>query len=208
MVFPTDIQDLVKHWGIALTGGVATGKSTVADVLRLAGYAVIDADQLARDVVVPGSQGLASIVKMFGTGVLNADQSLDRQRLGQLIFAAPAERRHLEAITHPLIRDALAERLETLGITTKPRPFFYEAALIFETKTQADFREVWATVCSPASQVSRLMKRNNLRLDAAERIIASQMPATAKAALATRVIDTEGTLRDVETQVGQHLEKI
>lgn len=201
------LKDLVKAYGIALTGGVATGKSTVAAMLRNAGFLVIDADQLSRDVTAPGTPGLKRLVAAFGKEILTGD-ALDRKRLGDLVFNDPVRRRVLESLTHPMIREALGAQLEAVGLKEKPRPFFYEAALIFETKTEGDFRAVWATTCTEDQQKARLMTRSGLSADAAERIIASQMPASEKAARAQVSIDTSGTLADVEAQVKRHLAKL
>ena len=196
---------LIKRWGIALTGGVATGKSTVAAAIRAAGYPVIDADALARDVVAPGTPGLAVVIATFGQEFLADDGSLNRKKLGQLVFADPEARRRLEQITHPLIHVALADTLERLGMTNKPRWFFYEAALIVEVGRAKDFAAVWCTICPPHVQEARLSARDGISPQEARQIIANQMPAAEKTKAANLVIDTSQPLEDVKAFVAKAL---
>ena len=195
------IASLLKSHGIALTGGVATGKSTVAAMIAAAGIPVIDADQLAREVVAPNTAGLRAIAAEFGCEILASDGSLDRKAMAALVFADPEKRRRLEAITHPLIQEALAARLFGLGLVDHPAPFVYEAALIVELGRDREFAEMWVTWCPRPLQLSRLQARSGLTAEAANQLIASQMAATAKAARATKVIDTSGDLSAVRTQV-------
>ncbi len=199
---PTTFEHLLKHWGIALTGGIATGKSTVAGILRQRGFIVIDADILARQVVaVPGSPVLSSIVKAFGVDILDTSGNLDREKLRSIVFSDTAARVKLEAIMHPAIRNALHDELQKKGLDRQPQIFFYEAALIFETKTPKDFREVWVTECPRAMQLERLQRQRGVPHGLAEKILAGQMDASAKANLANRVIDTSGTLKAVDESV-------
>jgi dephospho-CoA kinase len=192
---------LVKRWGIALTGGVATGKSTLATIIRDAGHPVIDADALARNVTAPGTPGLAVIAATFGRDYLNEDGTLARRRLGALVFSDAQAKATLEKITHPLIRAALGAELESIGIADRPRWFFYEAALVIETGKAKDFAAVWCTVCPAAVQEERLMRRDGIPVEAARRVIASQMPAQAKASAADVVIDTDRSPQEVKANV-------
>jgi dephospho-CoA kinase len=199
---PTTFEHLLRHWGIALTGGIATGKSTVAGILRQKGFIVIDADILARQVVAaPDSPVLSSIVQAFGGGIVDASGNLDREKLRSIVFSDAAARAKLEGIMHPAIRNALHEELQKKGLDRRPQIFFYEAALIFETKAQKDFREVWATECPRAVQLERLQRQRGVPHGLAEKILAGQMDASAKASLANRVIDTSGTLKAVDESV-------
>ena len=191
----------LKRYGIGLTGGIATGKSTVARLLEARGYSVIDADHLARVVTAPGSPGLAQIVARFGTDVLTPNGELNRPRLGQIVFAKPDLRHQLEQITHPLIRAALLAKVAALDLEHQPRYFFYEAALIFEIGSAADYAQVWATVCAPALQLERLKQRSGIDDERAKTIIANQMAATEKARRADQVIHTDGSLESVAVQV-------
>ena len=122
---------MLKTYGIALTGGIGTGKSTVADMLRARSYEVIDADQLARNITAPGSAALTEIAKRFGADVLNADGSLNRKSLGSRIFQDSSARRDLEAITHPRIRAALLQHVDTLKLDKKTSPFFLRGSSDF-----------------------------------------------------------------------------
>lgn len=196
---------LIKRWGIALTGGVATGKSTVAGMIRAAGFPVVDADALARDVVAPGTPGLAVIVATFGSAFLAADGTLARKRLGQLVFNDPAAKQRLEQITHPLIYLALSTELERLGIPAQPRWFFYEAALIVEVGRAKDFAAVWCTTCPPAVQEQRLVARDAIAVTLARQIIANQLPDQAKITAASLVIDTSRSLEEVKAFVAEAL---
>jgi len=173
---------------VGLTGGIATGKSTFAAALRAQGAPVLDADQLARQVVAPGSAALQEIARVFGPAVLARDGSLDRKALGALVFADPALRRRLEAITHPAIRAAmLAEtaRLSEAGHDL----IFYDAPLLFEVgldQAMALTVVVWAP---PEAQLARLMARDGLARAEAEARLAAQLPVAEKAARADVIID-------------------
>lgn len=194
-------QELIKRYCIALTGGIATGKSTVARMLRQLSYPVIDADQLARQVTAPGSPGLAAIVNRFGTDVLDEEGRLNRPLLGQLVFHDERARRDLEAMTHPLIRAALVAEVEKLHLNEDPRLCFYEASLILETGQEKAFRAVWATYCAASTQKQRLMARDQIDCAKADRVLAAQMPAKEKAELADAVIDTSGAIGLVAAQL-------
>jgi dephospho-CoA kinase len=196
-----DARALLKSHGIGLTGGIATGKSTVAGLLRARGYLVVDADQLARAVVAPGTPGLAQVVASFGAGVVAPDGSLDRAKLRAIVFKNAEARGRLEAITHPLIRETLAEALAAAGLLETPRPFFYEAALLVETGTHGDFRALWATHCPRETQLARLMERDGASRADAERALASQMPAAEKAARADVALDTSCAIDELARRV-------
>ena len=185
------VHEHCKKHGIALTGGIATGKSTVAKILASLGEIVIDADQLSRDVTAPGSVGLEKIRRAFGDSSVTPQGLLDRKILRDKIFADPEARKLLEAITHPLIQEALGERLAQAFKATTPKRFFYEAALIFEAKRDHLFREVWATFCPKDVQVQRLMRRDLIDEREAHAILGSQWSASEKARKAHRKIDTD-----------------
>ncbi len=175
---------------IALTGGIATGKTTVASFLAANGWKVIDADRLAREVLAPNTAGLAQVIAAFGTEILTPLGALDRGHLGKIIFGNQEQRKKLEAITHPLIRDLLIKEVQFLS----PRPsdvIFYEASLIFETKSQDQYREVWVTACAPQVQIQRLMARNQWNESQAQTVIESQWPLERKIKQADHVIWTD-----------------
>lgn len=201
-------EKMLKTYGIALTGGIGTGKSTVADMLRARSYEVIDADQLARNITAPGSAALTEIANRFGADCLNADGSLNRKILGSLVFQDSGARRDLEAITHPRIRAALLQHVDTLKLDKKPRPFFYEAALIFETTSAPLFRTVWATYCPPDMQAQRIIQRDGVTAEQAATVVAAQMSSRQKADLADVTIDTSGTPLTVAKQLDDLLKSL
>lgn len=185
---------------IGLTGGIASGKTTVARLFEKLGAPVIDADQLAREVVEPGTEGLARIVDAFGAKVLNPDGSLNRAELGAVVFADPAARRILEGITHPAIRMLAEEKLQSLreaGTGT----VFYVAPLLIEAGITSRVHEVWVVYLDRETQLERLMARDGLSREAALSRIASQMPMEEKKRLGRVVIDNRGSREELEAQV-------
>lgn len=203
-----DLRELKKAWGIGLTGGIACGKSTVADILRSRNILVLDADGLARDVVQPQTQGYLLVVEHFGEGILNKDQTIDRKKIADLIFAQPKEKLWLEQALHPLIRDLLARRLEDENLFLDPKLWFYEAPLIFESGIASEFRQIWTVTCPKDVQVSRIKKRDGRTDELIEVIIASQMPQSEKVAMADVVIDTNCSLADVTRLVNERLDTV
>jgi dephospho-CoA kinase len=174
-----------------LTGGIATGKSTVSDILRGLGDVIIDADLLAREVVAPGQPALAAIVREFGTEVLNADGTLDRKRLAGVAFADPERRRRLEAITHPAIRDAFAARLTELEAQGFAGLIFWDAAVLIESGGHKAMDRLVVVITDAPTQHARAVARDGDRADV-ERRIANQMPLSEKVKLADYVIDNSG----------------
>jgi dephospho-CoA kinase len=186
---------------VGLTGGIASGKSTVSRQLAELGCHVIDADVLAREVVAPGEPALQAIVEAFGPEALQPDGSLDRTRLGALIFADPGKRRRLEAITHPAIRQRRAAALEELAARGFDGIVVQDAALLIEVGAHADVDRVIVVDAEPAAQRDRLMRRDGLDAAEAERRIASQMPLAEKVKLAHYVIDNSDGPEETAAQV-------
>ena len=176
---------------VGLTGGLATGKSTVSDILRGLGCVVLDADVLAREVVAPGQPALAAIVEEFGPEVLGPDGVLDRKRLGAIVFTDPVRRRRLEAITHPAIRDRFLARLGELEAQGFEGIVVWDAPVMIESGGYRDMDRLIVVVADEATQRARALCRDGDPVDA-ERKIASQMPLAEKAALADHVIDNSG----------------
>ncbi|MCX6128344.1 MAG: dephospho-CoA kinase [Proteobacteria bacterium] len=195
------LSTLFKHWGIALTGGIASGKSTVAGFLRKEGLLVFDADEFSRNIVIPGSPALAEIAKVFGPELLRADGSLDRPRMRQLIFSDSKQRQTLEAIIHPRLNDEAMRMLTEAGLIQNPQIWFYEAALIFERQRTNDFREVWVAYCDEAKQIERLMLRDHCSHAQAQAILQAQMPASKKAAEADVILDTSCSIGELQDKV-------
>ena len=185
---------------VGLTGGIATGKSTVADILRNIGATVIDADQVSRDVVQPGSAGLASLVEAFGTSILTTEGHLDRSKLREIVMSNTVLRRRLEAITHPLIRAEIATRVQTAVVEGAPS-VFVEAALLVETGSAQMYPHLWVVTCAPETQLSRLMAREQCDEATAHSWIAAQMPLSEKVKHATQVVTNEGDQDALRLQV-------
>ncbi len=185
---------------IGLTGGIASGKSTVARMLEKRGAAVIDADRLAREVVMPGEPALLAIAEAFGPEVLQPDGTIDRQRLGAIVFADPAARRRLEEITHPAIGRRAEAELTALR-TAGTQVAVYMAALLIEAGVTSRVDEVWVVYVDGETQLRRLSERDGLERDAALARIRSQMPMEEKARHGVVVIDNSGDLHRTEEQV-------
>jgi dephospho-CoA kinase len=180
-----------------LTGGLASGKSTVAARLRALGVPVIDADQVARDVVEPGTPGLEAVVAAFGEAVLHADGTLDRAKLGDRVFGDAAERRKLNAILHPLIGAATAARIATLEARGEAVAC-YEAALLVENGIADMFRPLVVVSVALPIQVARAMARDGATEAQARARIAAQLPLASKVLAADFVIDNSGSRRETE----------
>jgi len=185
---------------VGLTGGIATGKSTVSEIFRRLGCEVIDADLLAREVVEPGEPAFAEIVAEFGPDVLGPDGRLDRKRLGAVVFADPARRRRLEAITHPRIRIKFAERLQELIARGFAGLVIFDAPVMIESGNYTHMDRLVVVATDPATQRARAVGRDGDRADV-ERRIASQMPIAEKAKLADYVVDNSGTPEATAEQV-------
>ncbi len=183
---------------VALTGGIASGKSTVADLLAARGALLIDSDVLAREVVEPGTPGLAAIVERFGPGVLTADGSLDRQELGALIFADPKARTDLNAITHPLVR---ARRAELVAAAPPGSVVVSVIPLLVETGLASAFDGVIVVDVPESVQIERLRARNGLSVAEARARLAAQASRQDRLDVADWVVDNSGTLADLDGQV-------
>lgn len=191
---------------IALTGGIATGKSYVASRLRTAGVPVIDADVLARDAVAPHSEGLAKIIKRFGSDLVSPEGVLDRARLGEIVFADKQARRDLEAIVHPFVGHKIEEFFAAL-----PSDQMFAVAdipLLYETGRQRQFDKVIVVATPRDKQIARVMHRDGLSREDAERRVSTQLPIEAKVALADYVIRTDGTHAETDVQVEKLLAEL
>jgi dephospho-CoA kinase len=192
---------------IGLTGGIASGKSTVAKILRQLGAAIVDADGLSREVVEPGSDGWKEIVAAFGMDILQADQTLDRQKLRALIFNNPGARKQLEAIIHPKVRALAEQRIRQHGDAGFAL-VVYEVPLLFEGKIHEWLRPVVLVACNVDAQRRRLETRDRITREAAQKIIDAQMSLEEKRRLADYVIENDGSLADLENQVRAVVAKI
>ena len=184
---------------IALTGGIATGKSYVAAKIKEAGVPIVDADVLSREVVAPGTPGLAAVRRRFGPDAVRRDGTMDRVRIAQIVFKDKRARLDLEAIVHPAVQKAIDEFFATLP---KRTPFAVaDITLLFETGRDNQFNAVVVVACPRELQLRRLMERNKLSKDDAERRLNAQLPIDQKVKKATHVIRTEGTFEDTDRQV-------
>jgi len=189
---------------IGLTGGIACGKSTVAAMLVRRGAILIDADQIAREVVLPGAPALGAVAERFGESVLNEDGSLNRKALGEIVFKEEAARKDLEAILHPRIRATMKERMEEANRLTPDKLVVVDVPLLFESKLEFMFEETLLVYIPRELQRVRLMERDGISAEQAERRLAAQMPIDDKRALADAIIDNSGTLEQTERQIDQY----
>jgi dephospho-CoA kinase len=195
---------------IGLTGGIATGKSTVSKIIQDEGLVVVDADILAREVVSEGSFGLRALVQIFGDEIVNRKGekvALDRNLLAQKLFSDPECRRVIENITHPLIQWRAKQEIERLGRQGE-KIVFYDAALIFEKDLAKNFDRVVVVNANPEEQKKRLMNRDGLDFLVAEKKIETQMPMSKKVAAADFVIDNSGSVQQTKEQVRRLLDKL
>jgi dephospho-CoA kinase len=189
-----------------LTGGIGAGKSTVAGLFAARGLPVVDADALAREVVAPGGPAHADVAAAWPE-VIAADGGVDRQRLRGIVFADPAARARLEAITHPRIAAAAEARLAALAADGH-RLALYEATLLVETGRWRDFDGLIVVTTSPQTQISRAMARDGLTRAEVEARMRAQLPTEEKVRVATHVIDNDGARAASEAQVDELLKKL
>lgn len=191
------------NW-IGLTGGIATGKSTVAHLIKGRGFPVVDADQISHQLSQPGEKGYQGIVSHFGTSLLNADQQIDRQKLGALIFADGSRKAALEAILHPLIQAEVKRQREEYQ-QKGHQLCFYDVPLLFEKNLEGQFSCTVLVWCNPALQLSRLQARNGLSQDQAVLRINNQMSLLDKVSRATYCLDNSSHFADLEKQLNRLL---
>jgi dephospho-CoA kinase len=184
---------------VALTGGIATGKSYCLARFAGLGVPVVDADVLAREAVMPGSPGLRAVVDRFGSGVLGADGALDRPALGRIVFGDGKARAALEAIIHPEVYRHIREWFANLPPGT--RLAIADIPLVFETGHNHDFDAVIVAACDAEEQVRRVMARDNLSAAEARARLSAQWPIGEKVKRATRVIWTDGGFTETDRQI-------
>jgi dephospho-CoA kinase len=185
---------------VGLTGGIASGKSTVARILAELGARIVDADQVAREIVEPGQPAYDEIVAAFGVKILHPDGSINRKLLGAQVFADAEQRKRLNAITHPRIAAATQQKLMALG-ASGARLAVYEAALLVENGIHRGLGGLIVVYCDEKEQIARVMRRDNLSQEEAVRRIHAQAPLSDKLAVATWAIDTNGPVEDTRRQV-------
>ena len=184
---------------IGLTGGIASGKSTVVEIIKDAGYKVIDADQLVHDMQVKGGRLYQALLDWLGDGILLPNGELNRPKLGQLIFSSEEMRYQSAEIQGKIIREELAAKSDCWA--KEEDVFFMDIPLLFENDYQDWFDQIWLVAVSPQVQCQRLMKRNHLSAEEAGMRIASQMPLAEKLPYASLVIDNNGNIDDLKKKV-------
>jgi len=185
---------------IGLTGGIASGKSTLSGLLRRWGVHVIDADAVSRLVMQPGGPAHAELVEAFGRDILNADQTINRRRLGRLVFSDDRARERVNAITHPRVIAAVLAELAALrergvGVAVVEAPLLIEASMVRLVD------EVWVVAVDEPTQLERLMRRDQCSLEDAKKRVGAQLPLAAKLCHAHRIIDNNGTEEETRRQL-------
>jgi dephospho-CoA kinase len=188
---------------VGLTGSIAVGKSFVLEVFRELGAHVLDADRVARDVVAPETAGLARVVDSFGDSILRPDGSLDRAKLGGIVFADEEKRLLLNSIIHPLVFEVQNEWLRRREAEDPDRLAIVDAALMIESGGYRRFDKLIVVWCEPELQLQRLMARDSLGRADAEKRIASQMSQEEKKGFADFLIDTSGSFDDARRQTAE-----
>jgi len=191
---------------VALTGGIATGKSYVARRLCEAGVPVVDADVLSREAVATGTPGLAAVVDRFGRDVLTAEGVLDRTRLGDIVFRDDAARRDLEALVHPAVRRGIEAFFA--GLPPAINLAVADIPLLYESRRERQFDKVIVVACAPGTQIDRVMVRDGLARDEAARRVAAQLPIEEKARRADVVIHTDASFAETDAQVAAFLSAV
>ncbi|MHB8055279.1 MAG: dephospho-CoA kinase [Candidatus Aminicenantales bacterium] len=181
---------------VALTGGIASGKSIVAEVFRRRGYAFFSADRAGRDVMSPRGAAYAPIVERFGPAILAADRTIDRAALAKILFADPAARRFVESVVHPLVISALRAEVSRLEAEGRTDVFVSESALTFEAGMAGEFDRIVVVHCDPEIRIERLMARDGIGRDDALARIGAQMPDAEKIKRANYAIDASGALEE------------
>ncbi len=192
---------------VGLTGGIASGKSTVAQILKELGAAIVNADELSREVVQPEQPAWQEIVAEFGPAILRDDKSLDRQKLRKIVFADPQARKKLEAIVHPRVRRLAERRFDELSAAGQA-VIVYEVPLLFEAQIHHWLRPVILVACDPLTQKKRVQDRDRLTKLEAQRHVDAQMSLEEKRKLADFIVDNNGSLTELRQQVEAVFKKI
>ncbi len=190
-----------KHLLLGVTGGIASGKSSVSDMLSALGAPLIDFDLLARQVVAPGTQGYKDIVDYFGKQVLQGNGQLDRKKLSNIVFSDMEKRKKLESFTHPYIYDEFFKEIDQITQKQPDAIIQVSVPLLIELNLQFLFDKLLVVHVSPEIQARRLAERDGITISEAENIMKSQLPIGEKAGYADFAIDNEGTLEDTKKQV-------
>ncbi len=192
---------------LGLTGGIASGKSTVSAMLRKLGFPVLDADSMAHELIEPGCRAYDEIVREFGESILGVDKKVDRRALAKIVFADPAKLQELNAIVHPRVKEKIVARLAELEREGSHSAVFVEAALIIEAGLDKKLDGVVVVRCKPEQQIERLVARG-FSEEEARRRMAAQLPIEEKVRRATETIDCSGPMAETKRQVEQLATKL
>ncbi|HDE3436253.1 dephospho-CoA kinase [Staphylococcus aureus] len=190
---------------IGLTGGIASGKSTVSELLSVFGFKVVDADKAAREAVKKGSKGLAQVREVFGDEAIDENGDMNRRYMGDLVFNHPEKRLELNAIIHPIVRDIMEE--EKQEYLKQGYNVIMDIPLLFENELENTVDEVWVVYTSESIQMDRLMQRNNLSLEDAKARVYSQISIDKKSRMADHVIDNLGDKLELKQNLERLLEE-
>ncbi|HDC4165054.1 TPA: dephospho-CoA kinase [Staphylococcus aureus] len=190
---------------IGLTGGIASGKSTVSELLSVFGFKVVDADKAAREAVKKGSKGLAQVREVFGDEAIDENGEMNRRYMGDLVFNHPEKRLELNAIIHPIVRDIMEE--EKQEYLKQGYNVIMDIPLLFENELENTVDEVWVVYTSESIQMDRLMQRNNLSLEDAKGRVYSQISIDKKSRMADHVIDNLGDKLELKQNLERLLEE-
>ncbi|MBO1198486.1 dephospho-CoA kinase [Staphylococcus simiae] len=190
---------------IGLTGGIASGKSTVSDILTVYGFKVVDADKASRQAVEKGSKGLKQIIETFGEEALDDNGEMDRAYMGELVFNHPEKRLELNAIVHPIVREIMEDDKEQL--LKEGHNVIMDIPLLFENDLQHTVDEVWVVYTSESIQIERLMQRNDLSIEDSRARVYSQIAIDKKSRMADHVIDNLGDKLELKQNVERLLEE-
>ncbi len=190
---------------IGLTGGIASGKSTVSELLSVFGFKVVDADKAAREAVKKGSKGLAQVREVFGDEAIDENGEMNRRYMGDLVFNHPEKRLELNAIIHPIVRDIMEE--EKQEYLKEGYNVIMDIPLLFENELENTVDEVWVVYTSESIQMDRLMQRNNLSLEDAKARVYSQISIDKKSRMADHVIDNLGDKLELKQNLERLLEE-
>ncbi|HEI1234056.1 dephospho-CoA kinase [Staphylococcus aureus] len=190
---------------IGITGGIASGKSTVSELLSVFGFKVVDADKAAREAVKKGSKGLAQVREVFGDEAIDENGEMNRRYMGDLVFNHPEKRLELNAIIHPIVRDIMEE--EKQEYLKQGYNVIMDIPLLFENELENTVDEVWVVYTSESIQMDRLMQRNNLSLEDAKARVYSQISIDKKSRMADHVIDNLGDKLELKQNLERLLEE-
>lgn len=192
---------------IGLTGGIACGKSTVAAILRKLGVKLIDADEIAHRIYLPGTPSYTEIVREFGPDILDADGPINRKRLGEIVFQSQTARSKLEGITHPVIVQEINDLINAAKFENCPL-LVVEVPLLFEAGLDGQFDYIWVVSAHPDIQLKRLIKRNHLTLEEAAARLSAQLPLSDKEGKADVIIYNNSEINHLEDEIKQLLETV